>query len=70
MKLKLPRFSRCLIALMILSVLMVSDAFAVTLDECIAATLKNNPDVRAATERVQVARAAIKEYHPEESEGH
>ncbi len=68
MKLKLPRFSRCLIALMILSVLMVSDAFAVTLDECIAATLKNNPDVRAATERVQVARAAIKEaqsaYYP------
>lgn len=42
--------------------------FAVTLDECIVATLRNNPDVRAATERVQAARAAIKEaqsaYYP------
>ena len=41
---------------------------AVTLDECIVATLRNNPDVRAATERVQAARAAIKEaqsaYYP------
>jgi outer membrane protein TolC len=42
--------------------------YAVTLDECIGATLRNNPDVRAATERVHAARAAIKEarsaYYP------
>ena len=41
---------------------------AVTLDECIVATLRNNPDVRAATERVQAATAAIQEarsaYYP------
>ena len=45
-----------------------SGVFAVTLDECIAVSLRNNPDVRAATERVQAARAAIKEaqsaYYP------
>ncbi|MDD5677998.1 MAG: TolC family protein [Kiritimatiellae bacterium] len=43
-------------------------ASAVTLDECITASLRSNPDVRAATERVQAARAAIKEaqsaYYP------
>ena len=44
------------------------DAQAVTLDECIGTTLRNNPDIRAATERVQAAAAAIKEaqsaYYP------
>ena len=43
-------------------------AQAVTLDECVVATLRNSPDVRAAMERVQAARAAIKEaqsaYYP------
>ena len=34
---------------------------AVTLDECIGTALRRNPDVRAATERVQAARAAIRE---------
>ncbi|MEI6970726.1 MAG: TolC family protein [bacterium] len=33
---------------------------AVTLDECILATLKNNTDIQAATERVQAAEAAIR----------
>ncbi len=41
---------------------------AVTLDECINAALSDNPDVRAATERVQAARSALKEaqsaYYP------
>ncbi|MEI7435969.1 MAG: TolC family protein [bacterium] len=41
---------------------------AVTLDECIGAALRNNPDLRAAAERVQAARAAIQEarsaYYP------
>lgn len=44
------------------------DAPAVTLDECILATLRSNPDVRAATERVQAATAALREarsaYYP------
>ncbi|MEI6809875.1 MAG: TolC family protein [bacterium] len=34
-------------------------AQAVTLDECISVTLRNNPDIRGATERVQAATAAI-----------
>lgn len=46
----------------------LSGAGAATLDECIVATLRNNPDVRASTERVQAATAAIKEaksaYYP------
>ncbi len=43
-------------------------ASAVSLDGCVGATLRNNPDLRAATERVQAATAAIKEaqsaYYP------
>ena len=43
-------------------------ASGATLDECILATLRSNPDIRAATERVQAATAAIKEaksaYYP------
>lgn len=43
-------------------------AHGVTLDECIATALSGNPDVRAATERVQAARAALIEarsaYYP------
>lgn len=43
-------------------------AKAVTLDDCIAGSLRSNPDVRAATERVQAARATIREarsaYYP------
>jgi len=39
-----------------------------TLDECIGASLRSNPDVRAAAERVQAARAAMREaqsaYYP------
>lgn len=45
-----------------------SHAQAVTLDECIGAALRNNPDVRAATERVQAASFAVREarsaYYP------
>jgi len=41
---------------------------ALTLDECIVTALRNNPNVRAATERIQAARAAIQEaqsaYYP------
>jgi len=41
---------------------------AVTLDDCITAALRNNPDLRAATERVQAARAALQQarsaYYP------
>lgn len=36
---------------------------AVTLDDCITTALRNNPDVRAATERVQAARAALREVY-------
>jgi outer membrane protein TolC len=36
---------------------------AATLDECIAEALQHNPDVLAATERIQAANAAIKEAH-------
>ena len=54
----------CMMALL----LSLPGARAVTLDECIVATLRNNPDVRAAMERVQAATAAIKEaqssYYP------
>ncbi len=54
--------------LMVASLSGLTGASAVTLDECIGATLRNNPDVRAATERVQAATAAIKEaqsaYYP------
>lgn len=46
----------------------LSSASAVSLAECIAAALEANPDVCAATERVQAARAAIREaqsaYYP------
>lgn len=38
----------------------LAGVFSVTLEECIDASLRDNPDVRAATERVQAARAAIK----------
>jgi outer membrane protein len=37
------------------------DAPGVTLNECIAAALSGNPDVRSATERVEAASAAIQE---------
>ncbi len=50
-------------AILITILLRSPDASAATLDECIAAALRNNPDVLAATERVQVATAAIKEAH-------
>lgn len=55
-------------ALLVAMLFHLPSASAVTLDECIVTTLRNNPDVRAATERVQAARAAIKEaqsaYYP------
>ena len=55
-------------ALLVAMLFYLPQASAVTLDECIVTTLRNNPDVRAATERVQAARAAIKEaqsaYYP------
>jgi outer membrane protein TolC len=60
----------CWTTLAILVALLSSlrDTYAITLDECIVATLRNSPDVRAATERVQAARSAIKEaqsaYYP------
>jgi len=45
-----------------------SCCYAVTLDECINIALGNNASIRAATERIQAARAAIKEaqsaYYP------
>ncbi len=45
-----------------------STLLASTLDDCIAIALRANPDVRAATERVQAARAALNEarsaYYP------
>jgi outer membrane protein TolC len=47
---------------------LVPASHAITLDECIVAALRHNPDIRAATERVQAARAAIREaqsaYYP------
>ena len=47
---------------------MMTGAKAVTLDECINAALAGNPDVRAASEQVQSARAAVREaqsaYYP------
>lgn len=56
------------VSCLMVTLLCIPGARAVTLDECIGATLRNNPDVRGATERVQVARAAIKEvqsaYYP------
>lgn len=54
----------------ILAVVMLSvpAVQAATVNDCIAAALRNSPDVRAASERVQAARAAIKEaqsaYYP------
>ncbi|MEI6149029.1 MAG: TolC family protein [bacterium] len=60
----------CWTTLAILVALLSSlrDTSAITLDECIVATLRNSPDARAATERVQAARSAIKEaqsaYYP------
>ena len=48
--------------------LFASGLRAVTLDDCIATALRNNPDVQAATERVQAARSALNEarstYYP------
>ena len=48
--------------------LSASTLLAATLDDCIAIALRDNPDVRAATERVQAARAALSEarsaYYP------
>lgn len=46
----------------------LSAARATSLDECVSAALRHNPDIRAATERVQAARASIREaqsaYYP------
>lgn len=60
--------SRILPAILVAMLLPNPGADAVTLDECIVTTLQNNPDVHVATERVQAARAAIKEaqsaYYP------
>jgi outer membrane protein TolC len=48
--------------------LLVASAQAVTLDACIAAALRQNPDVRAASERVKAAQASLREaqsaYYP------
>ena len=62
-----PRLMRTgLVAIAMLGLL--TGAQAVTLDACIDAALTGNPDVRAASERVQAARAAIREtwsaYYP------
>jgi outer membrane protein TolC len=59
---------RLLPAILVLLVLNAAAVRAVTLEACIAAALEGNPDVRAATERVQAAHAAIREaqsaYYP------
>ena len=52
-----PMMASCMIAILY----SLPNAHAVSLDECIGATLRRNPDIRAATERVQAATAAIKE---------
>jgi outer membrane protein TolC len=55
-------------AFLVLGLFGITGAQAVTLDACIASALEGNPDVRAATERVQAAHAAIREaqsaYYP------
>ncbi len=55
-------------AILVLWLLSLAVAQAVTLEACILAALDGNPDVRGATERVQAARAAIREaqsaYYP------
>lgn len=60
--------SRMVTVLVAALLLHLPQAAAVTLDECIVAALQTNPDVRAATERVQAAQAAIQEaqsaYYP------
>ena len=61
-------WSRFLPALLVVALFNSSGALAVTLDACIDAALGGNPDVRAATERVQAAHAALREaesaYYP------
>ena len=56
------------VAILVAMLSYLSVAQAVTLDECIVVTLRNNPDVLAATERIQAATAAIREaqsaYYP------
>ncbi len=47
-------------AILLVLLFCFSGVQAVTMDECVVAALHGNPDVRAATERVQMARAVIK----------
>ena len=56
-------FSSITVASLVALLSCVPVAQAVTLDECIVVTLHNNPDVLAATERIQAAAAAIREAH-------
>ncbi len=63
---RMTGWSRLLPVLCVL--LLVASAQAVTLDACIAAALRQNPDVRAASERVKAAQASLREaqsaYYP------
>lgn len=59
-----PATISCLVAVLV----SLPSAQGVTLDECINITLRNNPDLRGATERVHAATAVIREaksaYYP------
>lgn len=59
---------RAMAAVSLMFLALSKDARAATLDECIAAAMRNSPDVRAATERVQAARSSVSEaksaYYP------